>query len=117
MSASDDVTAPEQAPDRAPGKRPGRRPRPLARRPLRLAEGSRKYLRKAFPAHWSFLVGEVALFSLVVLLLTGTFLALFYTPDTTPVIYDGPYARCRAGRSPPRTTRRCGCRSRSRAGC
>jgi ubiquinol-cytochrome c reductase cytochrome b subunit len=58
---------------------------------LRLAEGSRTYLRKAFPAHWSFLIGEVALFSLIVLLFTGTFLALFYTPDTTKVIYDGPY--------------------------
>ncbi len=58
---------------------------------LRLAQGSRTYLRKAFPAHWSYLVGEVALFSLVVLLFTGTFLAFFFTPDTTPVIYDGPY--------------------------
>ena len=62
---------------------------------LRLAQGSRSYLRKAFPAHWSYLVGEIALFSLVVLLFTGTFLALFYTPDTTPVIYDGPYAPLR----------------------
>ena len=59
---------------------------------LRLAQGSRTYLRKAFPAHWSYLVGEVALFSLVVLLFTGTFLAFFYTPDTTPVVYNGPYA-------------------------
>ena len=58
---------------------------------LRLAEGSRRYFRKAFPAHWSFLIGEVALFSLVILLFTGTFLALFYTPDTNLVIYDGPY--------------------------
>ena len=58
---------------------------------LHLAEGSRKYLRKAFPGHWSFLVGEIALFALVILLVTGTFLALFYTPDTTLVVYDGPY--------------------------
>lgn len=58
---------------------------------LGLAQGSRRYLRKAFPAHWSFLVGEIALFSLVVLLFTGTFLSLFYSPDTTPVVYDGPY--------------------------
>ena len=58
---------------------------------LRLAEGSRRYLRKAFPAHWSFLVGEVALFSLIVLLFTGTYLALFYTPDTNLVVYEGPY--------------------------
>ena len=59
---------------------------------LDLAAGSKKYLNKAFPAHWSFLLGEVALFSLVVLLFTGTFLALFYTPDARTVIYDGPYA-------------------------
>lgn len=58
---------------------------------LRLAEGSKKYLRKPFPAHWTYLVGEVALFSLVVLLFTGTFLALFYTPDSRLVMYDGPY--------------------------
>jgi ubiquinol-cytochrome c reductase cytochrome b subunit len=58
---------------------------------LRLAEGSRRYLRKAFPAHWSYLVGEVALFSFVVLLFTGLFLTFFYTPDTNIVVYDGPY--------------------------
>lgn len=58
---------------------------------LRLAEGGKKYLRKAFPAHWTYLVGEVALFSLVVLLFTGTFLSFFYTPDTRLVVYDGPY--------------------------
>ncbi|HEX9889254.1 MAG TPA: ubiquinol-cytochrome c reductase cytochrome b subunit [Nitriliruptorales bacterium] len=58
---------------------------------LRLAGGGRKYLRKAFPAHWSFLLGEIALFSLVVLLFTGTFLALFYTPSARSVIYEGPY--------------------------
>lgn len=58
---------------------------------LRLAEGSRKYLRKAFPAHWSFLIGEVALFMLVILVFTGIFLTLFYTPDTRLVTYDGPY--------------------------
>jgi ubiquinol-cytochrome c reductase cytochrome b subunit len=58
---------------------------------LRLAEGSGKYLDKAFPGHWSFLLGEIALFTLVILLFTGTFLALFYTPDSRLVVYDGPY--------------------------
>ncbi len=58
---------------------------------LRLAEGSSKLFRKAFPHHWTFLMGEVALFSLIVLLVTGTFLAFFYTPDTRLVTYDGPY--------------------------
>ena len=58
---------------------------------LRLAEGGRKYLHKAFPAHWSFLLGEIALFSLIVLFATGVFLALFYVPDHRLVVYDGPY--------------------------
>ncbi len=58
---------------------------------LRVAEAGRSYLHKAFPAHWSFLVGEVAVFSLVVLLFTGTFLALFYVPSSREVVYQGPY--------------------------
>jgi ubiquinol-cytochrome c reductase cytochrome b subunit len=58
---------------------------------LRLAEGSRKYLDKAFPGHWSFLLGEIALFTLIVLVFTGAFLSLFYTPDSRLVVYDGPY--------------------------
>ncbi|HYL39999.1 MAG TPA: hypothetical protein VET90_01710, partial [Candidatus Binatus sp.] len=48
-------------------------------------------LRKVFPDHWSFLLGEVALFCLVVLVATGTFLTFFYTPDQQPVTYTGPY--------------------------
>jgi ubiquinol-cytochrome c reductase cytochrome b subunit len=58
---------------------------------LHLAEPTRKLLRKPFPGHWSFLIGEIALFALVVLFLTGTFLALFYRPDTRLVEYAGPY--------------------------
>jgi ubiquinol-cytochrome c reductase cytochrome b subunit len=56
-----------------------------------LAESTRKLLRKPFPGHWSFLIGEIALFALVVLFLTGIFLALFYRPDTRLVTYMGPY--------------------------
>ncbi|MGH3442534.1 MAG: cytochrome bc1 complex cytochrome b subunit [Nitriliruptorales bacterium] len=58
---------------------------------LRLAEVSTKLLRKPFPGHWSFLIGEIALFSLVILVATGTFLALFYRPDARTLIYAGPY--------------------------
>ncbi|HEX2029481.1 MAG TPA: ubiquinol-cytochrome c reductase cytochrome b subunit [Nitriliruptorales bacterium] len=58
---------------------------------LGLAKGTRALLRKPFPGHWSFLIGEIALFALVVLFLTGTFLALFYRPDTRVVTYEGPY--------------------------
>ncbi|HEX2050993.1 MAG TPA: cytochrome bc complex cytochrome b subunit [Actinomycetota bacterium] len=59
---------------------------------LGVATFARKGLRKVFPDHWSFLLGEVALFTFVVLLLTGVFLTLFYRPDAAPVTYEGPYA-------------------------
>jgi ubiquinol-cytochrome c reductase cytochrome b subunit len=58
---------------------------------LGLASWTRTGLRKVFPDHWSFLFGEVALFCLVVLVLTGVFLTLFYVPDATPVTYEGSY--------------------------
>ncbi len=58
---------------------------------LGLAGWARTGLRKVFPDHWSFLFGEVALFCLVVLVLTGVFLTLFYVPDATPVVYEGVY--------------------------
>ncbi|MFD8200174.1 cytochrome bc1 complex cytochrome b subunit [Streptomyces sp. NPDC003470] len=48
-------------------------------------------LRKAFPEHWSFLLGEIALYSFVVLLLTGVWLTLFFHPSMTEVVYDGSY--------------------------
>ena len=53
---------------------------------------ARRALRKVFPDHWSFLLGEIALGCLVVLVVTGVFLIFFYTPDPRTVIYDGPYA-------------------------
>jgi ubiquinol-cytochrome c reductase cytochrome b subunit len=51
----------------------------------------RKTLRYLFPDHWSFLLGEVALYAFVVLVATGTYLALFYEDSTTTVRYHGPY--------------------------
>jgi ubiquinol-cytochrome c reductase cytochrome b subunit len=62
---------------------------------LGIAAFARKGLRKVFPDHWSFLLGEVALFCFIILLATGTFLTLFYRPDSVPVIYEGPYAPLR----------------------
>jgi ubiquinol-cytochrome c reductase cytochrome b subunit len=52
---------------------------------------ARKALRKVFPDHWSFLLGEIALFCFVILLATGVFLTLFYRPDAQPVTYHGSY--------------------------
>ncbi|MBF8188949.1 cytochrome bc complex cytochrome b subunit [Nonomuraea sp. K274] len=48
---------------------------------LPFARWLRPQLRKLFPSHWSFLLGELALYSFVFLVLTGTFLTLFYKPN------------------------------------
>jgi ubiquinol-cytochrome c reductase cytochrome b subunit len=45
--------------------------------------------RKIFPDHWSFMLGEVALYSFIVILLSGTFLTFFFQASMVPVIYDG----------------------------
>lgn len=45
--------------------------------------------------HWSFLFGEIAIYSLVVLIATGAFLTFFYEPDLTRVLYNGSYTPLR----------------------
>ncbi len=47
--------------------------------------------RKVFPDHWSFMLGEIALYSFIILLLTGTFLSLWFKPSHLEVVYDGSY--------------------------
>jgi ubiquinol-cytochrome c reductase cytochrome b subunit len=51
----------------------------------------RRQLNKVFPTHWSFLLGEIALYSFVVLLITGVYLTLFFDPSMTEVTYNGVY--------------------------
>lgn len=51
----------------------------------------KEFGRKIFPDHWSFLLGEVALYSFVVILLSGTFLTLFFQASMAEVVYNGPY--------------------------
>jgi ubiquinol-cytochrome c reductase cytochrome b subunit len=58
---------------------------------LQAATPLRRLLNKVFPDHWSFLLGEIALYSFVVLLLTGVFLTLFFDPSMTEVKYNGSY--------------------------
>ena len=55
----------------------------------------RKALRYAFPDHWSFLLGEVALYAFIVLVATGVYLTLFFEPSTAKTIYHGSYAPLR----------------------
>jgi ubiquinol-cytochrome c reductase cytochrome b subunit len=52
----------------------------------------RRALRYLFPDHWSFLIGEIALYSFVVLILTGTYLALFFNDSTSNTVYHGSFA-------------------------
>ncbi|MDR3083282.1 MAG: cytochrome bc complex cytochrome b subunit [Streptomyces sp.] len=51
----------------------------------------RQYLRKVFPDHWSFLLGEICLYSFIVLVLTGVYLTLFFHPSMSEVTYHGSY--------------------------
>lgn len=58
---------------------------------LGLATAGKSSLRKVFPDHWSFLLGEVALYSFVVLLLTGVFLTIWFKPSMGEIEYEGSY--------------------------
>ncbi|TCO52313.1 cytochrome b [Actinocrispum wychmicini] len=61
----------------------------------RLAGGLRRQLNKVFPTHWSFLLGEIALYSFIVLLLSGVYLSLFFDPSMQEVTYNGSFQNMR----------------------
>ncbi|MBL3700257.1 cytochrome b [Leucobacter luti] len=79
--------------------------RPTAQGPSRFTTAAAEYLdartgigvavkklgRKAFPDHWSFLLGEIALWSFIAILLSGTFLALFFQATMVETHYNGPF--------------------------
>src|SRR5271166_516853 len=62
---------------------------------LGISGSGRKMLDKIFPDHWSFLIGEIALYSFIVLLGTGVFLTLYFIPSSKFIIYQGSYAPLR----------------------
>ncbi|MEU4211765.1 cytochrome bc complex cytochrome b subunit [Streptomyces sp. NPDC026206] len=64
-------------------------------RRLPVAETAKELLRKAFPDHWSYLLGEFALYSLLVLLVTGSYLTLFFDPSMAQTVYEGAYGPLR----------------------
>src|SRR6201995_1375720 len=74
-------------------------PKPLARQAGELddrfhaAKGVRTFMRKVFPDHWTFLLGEIALYSFIILILTGIFLTLFFQPSMTQVVCQGSYTK------------------------
>jgi ubiquinol-cytochrome c reductase cytochrome b subunit len=55
----------------------------------------RRTLNKVFPDHWSFLLGEIALYSFIILLLSGTYLTFFFDASMREVVYEGSYAPLR----------------------
>ena len=73
---------------------------------LGISGSGRKMLNKIFPDHWSFLIGEIALYSFIVLLGTGVFLTLYFVPSSKDVIYEGSYAPFADSPSPRRSPRR-----------
>ncbi|WP_372344860.1 cytochrome bc complex cytochrome b subunit [Streptomyces sp. KL116D] len=58
---------------------------------LGLYQLAKSQMRKVFPDHWSFMFGEICLYSFIILILTGTYLTLFFDPSTTEVVYNGSY--------------------------
>lgn len=84
---------------------------------LGLAAMGKKNLRKIFPDHWSFMLGEIALWSFVVLLLSGVFLTLWFQPSMAEITYQAPTSSSAASACRRRTRRRCRSASTSAAVC
>ncbi|MEI5097524.1 cytochrome bc complex cytochrome b subunit [Streptomyces sp. PmtG] len=87
----------ERTQDHGPGPRPvppgkGERVADWADGRLGIRTVARTQLRKVFPDHWSFMFGEICLYSFLILILTGVWLTLFFEPSGMEVEYDGSYA-------------------------
>ncbi|WP_374969428.1 cytochrome bc complex cytochrome b subunit [Terrabacter sp. BE26] len=59
---------------------------------LGAAKGVSFLAKKVFPDHWSFMLGEIAMYSMIICLLTGAFLTFWFVPSAGQVSYDGSYA-------------------------
>jgi ubiquinol-cytochrome c reductase cytochrome b subunit len=58
---------------------------------LGISKVATKNLKKVFPDHWSFMLGEITLYTFVILIITGVYLTFFYEPSAREVIYNGVY--------------------------
>jgi len=56
---------------------------------------ARTSLNKVFPDHWSFMLGEVAMYCFAILVVTGVYLTFFFVPSDKPVVYTGSYGPLR----------------------
>lgn len=57
----------------------------------RAAAFVKRSINKVFPTHWSFLLGEIALYCFIILLISGVYLTLYFDPSLAHVTYDGAY--------------------------
>ncbi|OJF81640.1 cytochrome bc1 complex cytochrome b subunit [Nocardia seriolae] len=57
----------------------------------RVAAFAKRSINKVFPTHWSFLLGEIALYAFIILLLSGIYLTLYFDPSMSEVTYQGIY--------------------------
>ncbi|MEO9223284.1 MAG: cytochrome bc complex cytochrome b subunit [Mycobacteriaceae bacterium] len=60
-----------------------------------MAGGMRRQINKVFPTHWSFLLGEMALYSFIILIISGVYLTFFFDPSMAEVTYNGVYQNLR----------------------
>ncbi|MFD9906956.1 cytochrome bc complex cytochrome b subunit [Streptomyces sp. NPDC059063] len=86
----------ERTQDHGPGRRPagpgkGERVADWADGRLGIHTLARSQMRKIFPDHWSFMFGEICLYSFLILILTGVWLTLFFEPSGLEVEYNGTY--------------------------
>ncbi|PWI43356.1 ubiquinol-cytochrome c reductase cytochrome b subunit [Streptomyces sp. ICBB 8177] len=83
--ATDDASAPR-------GKAPaGERLADWADGRLGVYSLAKANMRKIFPDHWSFMLGEICLYSFMIIIMTGVYLTLFFHPSMNEVTYSGPY--------------------------
>ncbi|HLI01482.1 MAG TPA: cytochrome bc complex cytochrome b subunit [Acidimicrobiales bacterium] len=61
--------------------------------------GTQSFLTSAFdhifPDNWSFMLGEVAFYCFILLVVTGVYLTMFFDPSDTQVVYHGTYGPLR----------------------
>ncbi len=58
---------------------------------LTIGNWTKRNIRKVFPDHWTFMFGEMALYSFIIVLLSGIYLTLWFEPSLTEVVYNGSY--------------------------
>ncbi|MGW4536088.1 cytochrome bc1 complex cytochrome b subunit [Nocardia sp. NPDC004340] len=56
-----------------------------------MAAFAKRSINKVFPTHWSFLLGEIALYAFIILLLSGIYLTLYFDPSMSETVYQGAY--------------------------